>query len=109
MKGRSSTDTGLGRSDATADLRRRPVGDSGSRCAPGGLAERFAGSVGTFHPIVVFLMAMLAGLAAIAALSIGIGFLVTGVLEHAWGVGAADDASRSGSPRTVRRAGRRPR
>lgn len=34
---------------------------------------------------------MLAGLAAIAALSIGLGFLVTRVVEHAWGIGAADE------------------
>ena len=34
---------------------------------------------------------MLAGLAAIAALSIGSGFLVTRVVEPAWGIGAADE------------------
>ena len=56
-----------------------------------GPAERFAGTLGAFHPIAVFLIAMLAGLIAIAALSIGIGFLVTGVLTHIWGVGAADE------------------
>ncbi len=34
---------------------------------------------------------MLGGLAVIAALSIGLGFLVTRVVEHAWGIGAADE------------------
>ena len=57
----------------------------------GGLAERFAGSLGKLHPIAVFLAAVLAGLAIIAGLSIGIGFLVTRVLMHVWGVGAADE------------------
>ncbi len=61
------------------------------RARRGGFAERFAGWLGTFHPIVVFLAAMLAGLAAIAGLSIGIGFFVTRVLLHAWGLGASDE------------------
>jgi len=56
-----------------------------------GLAERFASSLGGLHPIVVFLAAMLAGLAALAGLSIGLGFLVTRVLLHAWGLGASDE------------------
>jgi membrane-associated phospholipid phosphatase len=61
-------------------------------CArPGGPAERFARALGGQHPVAVFFAAMLAGLAAIAALSIGIGFFVTRVLVHAWGVGAADE------------------
>jgi len=57
----------------------------------GGRAERLAGRFGGLHPIAVFLIAMLVGLAAIAVLSIGLGFLVTRVLEHAWGIGAADE------------------
>jgi membrane-associated phospholipid phosphatase len=57
----------------------------------GGLAERFAGALGGQHPVVVFFAAMFAGLAAIAALSTGIGFFVTRVLVHAWGIGAADE------------------
>ena len=61
------------------------------RRRPGGFAERFAGSLGRTHPIVVFLAAILAGFAAIAGLSIAIGFLVTRVLVHAWGLGAADE------------------
>jgi undecaprenyl-diphosphatase len=41
--------------------------------------------------MVGFVVAMLLGFAMIAALSIGIGFLVTHVLEHAWGIGPADE------------------
>jgi undecaprenyl-diphosphatase len=58
---------------------------------PGGPAERFAGAVGRTHPIVVFLAAIVAGFAAIAAVSIAIGFLVTHLLVHAWGLGARDE------------------
>jgi membrane-associated phospholipid phosphatase len=57
----------------------------------GGPAERLAGRFGGLHPTVVFLIAMLAGLAAIAVLSIGLGVFVTRVVEHAWGIGAADE------------------
>jgi membrane-associated phospholipid phosphatase len=56
----------------------------------GGPAERLGNSFGRLHPAVVFVVAMLAGLAAIAVLSIGLGFLITRVVEHAWGIGAAD-------------------
>lgn len=56
-----------------------------------GPAERLAARFGGLHPTVVFLIAMLAGLAAIAVFSIGLGFFVTRVLEHAWGIGAADE------------------
>jgi membrane-associated phospholipid phosphatase len=56
----------------------------------GGPAERLAGLFGGLHPAIVFVVAMLAGLAAIAALSICLGFLVTRVLEHAWGIAAAE-------------------
>ena len=43
------------------------------------------------HPAVVFVIVMLAGLAAIASLSIGLGLLVTRVVEDVWGVGAAGE------------------
>lgn len=56
-----------------------------------GPAERLAARFGGLHPTFVFLIAMLAGLAAIAVFSIGLGFFVTRVLEHAWGIGAADE------------------
>jgi undecaprenyl-diphosphatase len=57
----------------------------------GGPAERLAGSFGRLHPAVVFVVTMLAGLAAIALVSIGLGLLVTHVLEPHWGIGAADE------------------
>ena len=57
----------------------------------GGPAERLAGRFGHLHPAIVFAFVMLAGLAAIALVSIGFGFLVTRVLEHASGIGAANE------------------
>jgi undecaprenyl-diphosphatase len=56
----------------------------------GGTAERLARSLEWLHPAALFVVAMLAGLAAIAALSIGAGFLVTRVIEPAWGIGASE-------------------
>ena len=44
------------------------------KASPGGLAERLAASLGRTHPIVVFLMAVIVGFAAIAGLSIAVGF-----------------------------------
>jgi membrane-associated phospholipid phosphatase len=61
------------------------------RARDGGPAERLAASLGGLHPAVVFIVTMLAGLAAIAVLSIGLGLLVTHVLEPHWGIGAADE------------------
>ena len=58
---------------------------------PGGPAERVARSLGRLHPAIVFALVMLVGLAAIAILSIGLGFLVTRVVEPAWGIGAGDE------------------
>jgi membrane-associated phospholipid phosphatase len=58
---------------------------------PGGRAERFAAAVGrNRHPVIVFLAAMVGGLALIAALSIAAGFLLTHLLLHASGVDAAN-------------------
>ncbi len=57
----------------------------------GGLAERVAVWLGGLHPVFVFVVVMLVGLAALAALSIGLGFLVTRVLEQVGGIGAADE------------------
>ena len=57
----------------------------------GGPAERFAGALGALHPAIVFVLAMLAGLAAIAGLSIGCGCLITRVVEPAWGSGERFD------------------
>jgi len=56
-----------------------------------GPAERWAGSLGRIHPALAFSIVMLVGLVLTAALSIGIGMLVTRVVEHAWGIGAADE------------------
>jgi membrane-associated phospholipid phosphatase len=50
-----------------------------------------AGRLGALHPAVVFFFAMLAGLAIVAALSIGLGYLVTRLVEPAWGIGAAGE------------------
>jgi membrane-associated phospholipid phosphatase len=61
------------------------------RARQGGPAERLAHSLGGVHPTVVFAIAMLAGLAVIAAASIGLGVLVTQVVEPSWGIGAAGE------------------
>jgi undecaprenyl-diphosphatase len=57
----------------------------------GGPAQRLADSFGGLHPVTGFTVAMLLGFATIASLSIGLGFLMTHVVEHAWGIGAADE------------------
>ena len=58
---------------------------------PGGRAERFANAVGrSRHPVIVFFAAWFGGLALIAALSIGAGFLLTHGLLHVGGVAAAN-------------------
>jgi membrane-associated phospholipid phosphatase len=61
------------------------------RARRGGLAERAAGAFGDVQPTIVFVGAMLAGLAALAAVSIALGVLVTRALEPAWGIGTADE------------------
>lgn len=61
------------------------------RARKGGIAQGLAVRFGALHPAVVFLIMMLAGLATIAALSIGLGALITGVVEPAWGIGAAGE------------------
>jgi membrane-associated phospholipid phosphatase len=60
------------------------------RARRGGVVERLVGFARTDHPIFVFLISMLSGLAAIAAVSICLGLVVKGV-EHAWGIGAAGE------------------
>ena len=50
-----------------------------------------ARAFGQLHPALVFVVTMLAGLAAVAGLSVVLGALVTRVLEPAWGIGAADE------------------
>jgi undecaprenyl-diphosphatase len=61
------------------------------RARRGGPAELLAGRLRGLHPVVVFVVVMLIGLAVVAALSIGLGLLVTRVVEHAWGIGRADE------------------
>jgi membrane-associated phospholipid phosphatase len=56
-----------------------------------GPAERLGEALRNVHPALVFVVLMLAGLAATAVLSICVGFLVTRVLEPAWGIGAANE------------------
>jgi undecaprenyl-diphosphatase len=56
-----------------------------------GFAERLAARIGYGHPVVVFVGAMLAALAAISAMSIALGFLLTRVILDVGGVGAWDE------------------
>ena len=83
----SDIPTAVGRSERSEDRRDVPV----LRACPDGLADRFADAFGRPHPVVVFLLAMFFGLAAIALLSIGLGLFVTKVLEPALGIGSADE------------------
>jgi membrane-associated phospholipid phosphatase len=57
----------------------------------GGFGERFAARIGSGHPVVVFIGAMLAALAAISAASIALGFLLTRMILDVGGVGAWDE------------------
>lgn len=58
---------------------------------PGGPAQRFAAALGrNRHPVIVFVAAMVGGLALVAALSIAAGFLLTHLLLDVSGVGAAN-------------------
>jgi len=59
---------------------------------PGGPAERLARLLDGVHPAAVFVAALIAGFAVVAALSIGLGLLVTEVLLSSGGL-AADDLS----------------
>jgi undecaprenyl-diphosphatase len=56
----------------------------------GGPAERVAGAF-RGHAVVAFLVTLITGFVLIAALSTGMGFFVTRVVEHAWGIGGADE------------------
>jgi membrane-associated phospholipid phosphatase len=83
----SAPPTSVGRGERSAGQWTVPV----LRARRGGPAERLADLFGDLHPAVVFAVVMLVGLAAIAVLSIGFGFLVTRVVEQVWGIGAADE------------------
>jgi membrane-associated phospholipid phosphatase len=75
----------------------RAPGTSGPWIVPvlearsGGASTRFAAWLSGRRPVTVFLAAIFSGLALVAALSIGLGLLVTKVVVHAWGIGAADE------------------
>jgi membrane-associated phospholipid phosphatase len=56
----------------------------------GGVSERLGALFGGGHPVVVFFVVLFGGLAVVAALSIGLGFLVTHVIETG-AIGAADE------------------
>ena len=59
---------------------------------PGGGAERFAARFGGRHPVLVFGAAVILGFVAVAALSIGLGLVVTDVLIRSGGVASADES-----------------
>jgi membrane-associated phospholipid phosphatase len=58
----------------------------------GGVTERFAARFGGRHPVFVFAAAVIVGFVAAAALSIGIGLVVTEVLIRSGGVASADES-----------------
>ncbi len=57
---------------------------------PGGPAERFAQMLGERHPVVVFLSAVIAGYVALAASSVGLGFVVTKLVLSVGGIARVD-------------------
>ncbi|HEU4658283.1 MAG TPA: phosphatase PAP2 family protein [Capillimicrobium sp.] len=58
---------------------------------PGSAPERFAQRLGGRHPVAVFLTALIGGFLLLAALSIGLGYLVTQLVLHT-GLGADDES-----------------
>jgi membrane-associated phospholipid phosphatase len=56
-----------------------------------GRAERVGARVGYGHPVIVFLVAMLASFAVISSVSIALGFLVTRVVLHDSGIAHWDE------------------
>jgi len=59
---------------------------------PGALPTRFAAALGVRHPAVVFAAALIAGWVLVAALSIGLGLLVTDAIAPSDGVASADQS-----------------
>jgi membrane-associated phospholipid phosphatase len=59
---------------------------------PGGAAARFARALGLRHPVAIFILALIAGLLTIAALSILLGLVVVHVLVGDLGLGGADNS-----------------
>lgn len=78
----------LGRSAPSRDGRSWDIPVLSAR--KGGPAERLAHSLKALPPAGIFFGVMLAGLIAVALLSICAGLLVTKVVEPAWGIGAAE-------------------
>jgi membrane-associated phospholipid phosphatase len=60
---------------------------------PGGPAERLAGRLRRHRPATVFFVALLAGFAALAVISIGLGLLVTHVLLQTGGLARTDESA----------------
>lgn len=58
---------------------------------PGGAAERFARRFDGRHPALVFFTALILGFLIVAALSIGVGLLVTDVLLKSGGIASSDE------------------
>lgn len=57
----------------------------------GGPAMHLARRLERVHPVLLFAIVMLSGLAVLSAASIGLGLLVTHVVEPSWGIGGADE------------------
>jgi len=63
------------------------------RPRPGGPAERFAARIGPRHPAAVFFAALFTAFAALAAVSIAVGFVATHLLVHVGGLGPTDESA----------------
>ena len=59
---------------------------------PGALAARFAAALDGRHPAAVFVAALIVGWVLVAAVSIGLGLLVTDEIVPIHGVGSADES-----------------
>ena len=84
-----SVDQPLGATPAPR-AKRRPEGKLAVFAArPGGAAERFAEALGSRHPALVFVVALLGGFLLLAVVSILLGLLVVHVLVSGSGLGLA--------------------
>ena len=75
------------------DVRDRPT-VSALVAAPGGLSERFAGALaarGVSHPVAIFFVLLVGGIAVISAISIVLGVIVLHVLIGGLGFGGPDN------------------
>ncbi len=75
------------------DVREDRWAQTALRARPGGPAERFADLVGPKHPVAVFFLALVSAFAALAALSVLLGILVTEVLLHIGGFASTDESA----------------